>query len=134
MTIRTDLLLKLARHLERGKLSKTKFDFNTYGTKYHPSCKTVGCAIGECPLIFEEWDWNDHLRPFIPKISNFSDESAVAFFNITMQQFKHLFWPNRQIPNSYGGKHLTERASKTAVAKNIREFVKKVKEHDNSIH
>ena len=59
-------LEKLANHLLHGKLGHETFDFSKYNNgsfgKYAEErlkyCGTAGCAIGECPFVFEEWLFN----------------------------------------------------------------------------
>ena len=62
-------LAKLADHLSSGKLGHDVFDYNTWGLfessgkqnkQYKVSCKTSGCALGECPTIFpRHWKYRD---------------------------------------------------------------------------
>jgi len=64
-----DLLLKLADHLESGKLGHPTFDFTTFNSTLRydmsprkpvvPGCGTNGCAIGELPVLFPKlWKFN----------------------------------------------------------------------------
>jgi len=120
-------LLKVAKHLETGKLGHEKFRFCTVnsGPKDARGCGTLGCAIGEFPIIFprvfkfsEDW-----VRP---KKENHPPLYSVvqSWFGITDQEDDHLFYPNKQEPYHFGGKILTDRATRKAVAKNIRAFIK----------
>jgi len=121
-------LLKLAEHLERGKLSVDRFDFSKWHEK--TNCGTAGCAMGECPAVFpKHWHFRAGLfgnqepalkeRPFASVRA-----SGRNFFGITQAQFAHLFIPGYQHPSLYSGKVLGERAKPSAVARNIREFIK----------
>lgn len=51
-------LLKLADHLEYGKLGHESFNFKqiTTVTEIGNFCGTNGCGIGECPIAFSD-DW-----------------------------------------------------------------------------
>jgi len=128
--IRTDLLRKLANHLLNGKLGHEKFDFNYYnigkknGVVDSPEnrCGTNGCAIGECPVIWpKKWTWNDFSDPCVRGIPSTTD-SIETFFCLTYHQQQHLFIPNNQSPDIYGGLHLDGDATKEQVANNIIQF------------
>ncbi len=120
-------LLKLADHLENGKLGHEVFDFGQYnaGDMNKNGCGTNGCAIGECPIVFPE-DWE--FRGLVPKLIAMptwdATDSGQFYFDITLDQYKHLFIPECQI-EEYGGIELYENATKEQVAANIREFVKR---------
>lgn len=136
-------LLKLAAHLEkpaRKRLHK-KFDFGcvSSGTleEGRRFCGTAGCALGECPAVFPN-QWmvrrqvgfliGTNLYEFLVGLRNyrytntFSD--AELFFGLIPSESRHLFMPNRQQPNCYGGKILNESATARQVARNIRAFLK----------
>lgn len=49
--------------------------------------------------------------------------SAKAFFGIVDLEYEHLFLPNRQKPEFFGGRMLGVRARKESVAKNIYAFL-----------
>lgn len=133
--MRSDYLLKLADHLESGKLGHEDFDFrffnaNEYQMEIHVGgCGYSGCAIGECPIVFpEDWEWINgrpklHHKPcLIPEIA------AHDFFKINPSEFAHLFVPNAQAPSTYGGIRLDTDATRKQVAANIRAFVAKRQE------
>ena len=44
-------LLRLADHLDHGKLGHEEFDFKQYNDTTESMCGTAGCAIGECPIL-----------------------------------------------------------------------------------
>lgn len=129
-------LLKLAEHLRHGKLGHRKFDFvtfNSFEDKIPESknvCGTNGCAVGECPVLFpDSWifDYNGfpRLRELNERghfVQNFS--AAQKFFHLNPEECYHLFDPNNQVPEKFGGKHLDAFATKEEVAQNIEDFVK----------
>jgi hypothetical protein len=137
-------LLKLAKHLESGKLAHKKFNFGVWNGDqsgdqlYVNGCGYCGCAIGECPAVFKR-DWM--FRGGMPRLRNASAaplatknwlgeftrdwprDSAVAWFGINQYELDHLFLPKQQKPEAYGGKRLKDTASPAQVARNIRAFV-----------
>ncbi len=130
-------LLKLAKHLENGKLGHEKFDFREYNMSRNNipvpnKCGYMGCAIGECPIAFpNEWKFGNYGPILISKndleLNTFNN--SLIFFNIINKEFIHLFIPshenlNNQYIDLYGGKVLFGDATKEEVASNIREFVK----------
>jgi hypothetical protein len=135
--IRTDRLIKLAEHLETGKLGHEQFRFKHLNMNQGPlgpvhcetGCGTMGCAIGECPIAFPgEWEF----KGGVPTLSGeygpeFADWafSAQEFFGINHIMMAHLFIPHAQKEN-YGGGELSPSATKEEVARNIRLFVDKV--------
>jgi len=115
-------LLKLAQHLETGKLGHDGFDFKVYHDE--GDCGTVGCAIGECPTVFpDDWEIDRH-EPVLRGYSS-QAQSAMNFFFINRPQYHHLFVPNMQKPSQFGGVDLDGDATKEQVAANIRSFVAK---------
>ncbi len=137
-------LLKLAKHLEKGKLGHKKFDFqvinqprgnnnlipsSTCGVKPY-SCGYAGCAMGECPVAFpRQWLFDAAARPRLrvgsdqeAGVPTFAD--ACAFFGLDTAAGVHLFEPNAQYTEMFGGRRLGPRATKRQVAANIRAFVK----------
>ncbi len=125
-------LLKLAEHLESGKLGHKKFDFSTLNTTDDFTiprgvCGTLGCAIGECPIAFPML-WRFNPESGTPELLNGTEdfEAAETFFGISMLQGEHLFCPNQQETSAYGGRVLGDHATAQQVAANIRAFVKKM--------
>lgn len=108
-------LIKLAEHLETGKLGHKRFDFNVYNNVSEPRCGTAGCAIGECPILFPSyWKWDYSGDPALRR----GDSKAYsAFFEITQEEYKLLFIPSEE---PFG---LPPTATRKQVAKNIRDFV-----------
>lgn len=123
-------LLKLAQHLETGKLGHDRFDFNYYNAKFN--CGTAGCAIGECPTVFpDDWILSGADLPIYREarydcgLHGTVCESGMAFFEISRLVYEHLFIPLGQRAGQFGGETLTRSATKEQVAANIRAFVAK---------
>lgn len=91
-------LLKLAQHLETGKLSVDKFNIQMYRSQFSGG-GTSGCAIGECPTLFpEQWAWTEGDFPYptlIGSTSIYTREDACVFFEISGQEFHSLFMDDR---------------------------------------
>jgi hypothetical protein len=127
-------LEKLATHLESGKLGHKKFDFSVWNrTKDRNdaepySCGYAGCAIGECPIVFpRDWKFTGTGGVGLKVDHDYEDEDAVTFFGITRSELYHLFVPDLQHIDLYGGKQLGVKATRKQVAKNIRIFIEKFK-------
>jgi hypothetical protein len=119
--------------LESGKLGHKRFDFAHWnqaddGNRQYDGCGTSGCAIGECPILFpKSWEFSDGL-PVLKGITRVEyatpvTKSARSFFGLEYRQFQHLFLPNSQEVEEFGGKKLGDNARRKSVARNIREFV-----------
>lgn len=125
-------LLKLATHLEIGKLIHAKFDFSVYniigngeGFKRN-GCGTLGCAIGECPAVFKR-DWRFlSTIPLLRKSTYGRDslDDAHEYFDIDYMECEHLFVPDCE--NFGCCKGLSEKSTAKQVARHIRKFVKMV--------
>jgi len=129
-------LEKLANHLLHGKLGHDIFDFSRLnenvesGEEFKKNgCGTIGCALGECPIIFKQWHFDYCNEPTL-KGKEYTEESAEQFFHISWQEAKHLFYPNEQNPILYMGNNLGIRAKKEQVANNMLEFIK-LKRNEN---
>lgn len=131
---RTDLLRKLAEHLETGQLGHEKFFYGFFNSGYSArkrahyqdeprlrACNSAGCGVGECPFIFSEWHFNYAEQPVYRDLVS-SEISAGIFFHIDVTQYEHLFIHGRQIPYKFGGKMLTKFCTKEELAGNIRIF------------
>lgn len=120
--MRSDRLLLLAEHLEKGVLGHTQFDFGCFHTTCAlpgGECGTAGCALGECPFLWP-YDWRMASGGY-PNLLEYPYESvqncSMFWFKLSRQQAEYLFYPgSKPCP-------LTEDATKEAVAKNIRTFV-----------
>ena len=132
--IHKDRLLKLAVFLE--KLPRQKFDFSLIKGV---NCKTTACAIGWCPTVFKK-DWavcsgpyedRGKVKVFAVRLksnknhSNVEDSfgDAEKYFGLSEEEGNHLFQPNDQDTEQFGGCDLGEAATPKQVAKNIREFL-----------
>lgn len=120
-------LLKLAEHLETGKLGHEKFDFQVlnsfYGEERVPhSCGTNGCALGECPIVFPRyWKFDYSGQPVLQGLEDAFD-SAIKFFQINKDESNGLFAPAKTRPWA-PGKILRSNAKRKQVARSIRQFV-----------
>jgi hypothetical protein len=126
-TLHKKRLLKLAKHLRSGKLGHKRFNFNTFneGEKNEQGCGTTGCAIGECPIVFpKQWHFDAAKDPVVRGELSCSDSGEV-FFGISYMEFAHLFFPQGQDVEKYGGKFLEQNATPKQVAANIEAFVKR---------
>ena len=108
-----------------------EFDFNVYQDRNANNCCTAGCAMGEA---IERWasekrdsfydgNHNDgnHNEGNHVEILNW----GVTFFGLSEEEYYHLFVSHSQNEDLYGGKYLTYTATRSDVAANIREFLKK---------
>lgn len=121
-------LLKLEKHLRRGKLFHEKFDFSRYNSSFENKCGTSGCAVGELVGLFPKlWKWDEYGTPKL-KTSNtfFTSPDVRKFFEIGFEEYGHLFEPKQQQPRLFGGKKLGKRATAIQVADNIKAFIEKM--------
>lgn len=132
-------LLKLADHLESGELMHKEFNFTTWnrieGKQQfgRNGCGTMGCAIGECPMVFpESWEFRetnqDALIRFSPRLREDTKKSnplddAKVFFSLADKEAAGLFLPYYHPP--WGDKYcyLGRHATAAQVAGAIRKFV-----------
>lgn len=136
-------LLKLAEHLEKGKLIHKVFDFATFnsekkepipGWDYHKyieakpyKCGTLGCALGEMPAVDKKkWNFDKTANPHLKGTRKSAWDSAEEYFGISDTAVEHLFSPHSQDTDEYGGVLLGDDATAKQVASNIRKFVKKM--------
>ncbi len=115
-------------HLIWGTLGHERFNFLEYnsGSSDNYTCGTSGCAIGECPIIWEEWVFSFLNSPILKwdKIAG-PMHSAEEWFEIGYNEFTHLFIPRRQDKSSFGGIYLNDKATRYQVASNIKAFIDK---------
>jgi hypothetical protein len=123
-------LLKLAKHLRSGKLGHKKFDFRVLNVddrlQIVGHCGTLGCAWGECPVIFPtHLMFVDSPEGVLLRRDSTGETFADAekFFDITPNESSHLFVPGCQ-EVGYGGIALDMHATAKQVAANIEAFVK----------
>jgi hypothetical protein len=128
--VKADLLLKLAEHLETGKLGHEVFNYHVVNggalgeQLYDNGCGSCGCALGELPYAFpEDFKWKDGWpcriddpNPDVPL-----SYEANKFFQITERECQHLFC-GQMLP---GFGRLGPQPTKEQVAANIRAFVAK---------
>lgn len=126
-TYRPDRLLKLAEHLESGKLGHERFDFSVVDemkpgeSRKANGCGTLGHTIGEMPIVwpddfsFDGYGWirGEGRRPF--------DDGSDEWFGISRRHSNWLFLPNCSGPQLPA---LDRYATAAQVASNIRLYVK----------
>jgi len=120
-------LLKLAKHLESGKLGHDQFNYSIYHDE--DICGTAGCAIGECPFVFpEHWVFRrtgrygvKFLKLKSAKPGQLTRDSSMEFFGLSLAQHQFLFVPGMR------GSPLSVIASRQEVAAHIRKFVEKIR-------
>jgi len=120
-------LLKLADHLDHGKLGHRQFDMDTWNSGYIDSrgCGTAGCAIGECPIVWPKLWRFQRLGPgAIPMIrtadvlrSGSAESSGQQFFDLRFHDFCHLFFSSHYPEFNYN-------PTSKQVARRIRTFVR----------
>ncbi len=126
--MKTKRLLKLAAHLESGKLGHKRFDFEQFNTGCEQTCGAAGCAIGECPVVFPKaWKFGRAGLPLLVGTNRFADpfKEAEKFFVLSGEEVMHLFAAGEQQPKRFGGRRLGGRAKAASVAANIRAFVER---------
>lgn len=132
---RPDLLLRLADHLEHGKLGHKVFDFSMFNSAEHGkhnTCGTAGCAIGECPILFpDSWEFVLYTPQLRHKHSHvYAFEAAEIFFGLTSDESSELFAGHERdidltndAKSPWNDKLLYSDAPKEQVAAGIRSFV-----------
>lgn len=140
-----DRLLKLAAHLETGKLGHKIFNFDIINDIWEPKCGTQGCALGELPIVFpDRWKFSSRGSVLMSApsdvesdICTFFSLSGVesdicTFFWLSDEEYMLLFTPCEQykkrpewLPDPYMPwyKVTGSKAKKEEVAANIRRFV-----------
>lgn len=119
-----DRLAKLAEHLEKGQLGHVRFDFSTINDTESPHCGTAGCALGELPIVWPNlWSWNYAGLPTLKDVGESIFSGARIFFGLSSVETFHLFYPDEQLTDVYGGKDLDDNATRYEVAANIRAFI-----------
>lgn len=111
------LLLKLAAHLESGKLNVI---FNLGVTRQVTSKGVTGCAVTEATYLWPKLKLklgeNSHTNFFVVR----------DFFGLSFEQVSHCFTVGNQF-SVFGGKKLGPKATPKDVAYNIRAMVEKRK-------
>lgn len=135
--MRADRLLKLAEHLETGKLYHEKFDFGILSERdldpnQAPYCGSVGCAMGELPHLFPELCFHDGYGLGLvggPNEMGQTYRCVQTIFDISRHAVRWLFepcavWEIEVYGTEYGFNRLPDTATKDEVAANIRQFIK----------
>src|SRR5690242_18999015 len=92
----------------------------------------MGCALGECPVLFpEQWRFKGRFV-FLRWGCETGLWAACAFFGLSIGQSRHLFMPEAQFVDAFGGRFLNDSASRFEVATNIYDFIR-VKERELGI-
>jgi hypothetical protein len=89
---------------------------------YH--CGTAGCALGEMPVVSRKWNFSKDSEPHLKGSRRGAFDSAESWFGITEDESSHLFEPDNQNPELFGGCRVGEKATAKQIAKNIRAFVR----------
>ena len=129
-------LLRLADHLEHGKLGHDTFAFEVFshGERKANGCGTAGCAIGECVVVFpESWFIHKAGTQYMPLLRETdvtwldvaeSLFDAAEFFDLDYNEAELLFIPCQpKVTRFGGGEELPHDATPAQVAANIRAFV-----------
>jgi len=134
----TARLLKLADHLESGKLGHQVFDFGVVNAmlyKKYPrqvphGCGTHGCAIGELPILFpRSWGWIDGDPVLEKKPVHYTrnlrislNQRVAGFFGIAEEAAELLFVAHRFCA-VWNKKPLSRNSGRKVVADSLRRFV-----------
>lgn len=131
--MRIDRLEKLSAHLHSGKLGLDYFDFSKV-FKRRIMCGTSGCMAGELPYAFpEDWRLDSRACMVLLRDSYGNDvehglcPSLKRFFELSEEEMSHLFFPEDQDTELYGGEDLHGQASLSDVLFNLDVFIKKAK-------
>jgi len=125
-------LKKIAEHLKHGKLGHKKFGFSELHVWFSEEekrqkrnknfCGSVGCVMGEFPIIFPKYFRFRLNRICLKGRSGYGLNSNISnFLGICNDELRHLFFPIGLFMK--GGK-LPENATKTQAANNILAFIK----------
>lgn len=132
-------LLRLADHLDHGKLGHKVFDFcvlNIRSGRIRKGCGTAGCALGEMPIIAPKRWMFDHRSNYVPVLRHTSMpnsfSSAEKWFGIDRDHVELLFVPGIiGVPRQHAGVDPDlvllrngPRATKHQVASSIRRYVR----------
>ncbi len=126
--IQTDRLKRLADHLVNGKLGSDVWNF-AHRHKLIDG-KIHGCAQGELPYVFPQWHFSKKGEIVLQGTND-------AYITVGLREFfgfpddrhiTHLFCPNGQEVDIWGGRVLDHKASREDVANNIYEYIQAVAE------
>lgn len=129
-------LKKLADHLMSGRRGHMFFSIDHYNkagyrgmetVKYHGKtihhCGTTGCAVGELPFLFYPYFYFNKTFGVRTKDCNHTFTCVSEFFDLTKEEYEHLFLKGRQKTNIYGGLEYHEFTRPEEVAQNIQDFL-----------
>lgn len=123
-------LLKLADHLEHGKLGHEKFDFRYWNWSENwmvgnalpkSECGTLGCAIGEMPILWPKRFMFRRWNVLNRKTQELNFHAVTEWFEISFDDAAALFSPN--VGRWWAAGRLKYKSSREAVARSIREYV-----------
>ncbi len=137
----TDRLLKFAKHLEtiknhpeHGLYKEAELIALAVKARIHYKVVYHPWVFEELPAIFDEWYFAEKYgEPLFEgcTIEEGTVTAVVDFFDLTLDEFNHLFdVEGLQLPERFGGQHLTFESDGPALAHNIYELVK-IKNADN---
>lgn len=137
---KTSLLRTLADYLDGPKIGHDRFFFGFFNSGKSQAtrdrlaayphlrrCNSAGCGIGECPFVFPGWHFNFAEQPVYQDYLD-SATSAIKFFDLQHSEYEHIFVPDHQIPEQYGGIKLDKYATRYELAANIRAFCEAIKQ------
>ena len=112
----------LAYHLKKGILGHKIFDVSFYNSGGNPWLGERGDALGECPIIWDEWIFDKQGYPVYKGYPN-SFLSAMRFFDCNEELTLHLFYAFEQQPLLYGGRRISLTSTAEEVANNIYSYL-----------
>lgn len=128
--VQRNLLIRLAEHLETGKLGHDRFDFATIseGDRKENFCGTAGCALGELPVIWPDVFWlyslptGDYSVAYRNNTPGRNWDDVEDFFGLSKFEVDHLFLPRRQLSIYGGTRRLKTIISRQEIAAHLRAF------------
>lgn len=122
-TMNKQRLQQIHDHMLSNKRRHKVFNYGTYDSE----CGTVGCIIGECPILWpSDWEFDPWHNPEIrhPEfiINNHGSpviNDIMEWFEITEDEANHLFYPSNNLP---------ETATLKEVCTNLQSFINAGKE------
>lgn len=130
-TIEIERLSRLAEHLRKNKLYE-KIDRSSISVPLRlyqngSVIRYFDFPFFECTHIFKEWIFTSDGLPVLDGITQPDiADSAMDFFNLDCRAFRHLFSPEAQDCDKFGGRMLERNATEKEVAYNIRCFLERV--------
>lgn len=123
----------LAQHLMEGKL-RTKAETIIDDTSVVETQEYIEELVPyyvypmkELPYMFADWKMDRDCSPYWVGDKNKTPvTSAMLYFDFCFDVFKHIFSPNEQNIEWFGGKVLSKTASPQEIAHNMLELLKRV--------